>query len=138
MGRAALTSEEYTLTLPDPESDAAVRAAIRATLSRRALERIRSRIGYYAPRIGVQSGRVTIREQKTRWGSCSSRHNLNFNWKLVMAPPEALSYVVLHELCHLREFSHSPKFWKLVKSLMPEYEIWKKWLKDHGSELTLG
>ena len=89
----------------------------------------------YAPRISEDYGRVTIREQKTRWGSCSSKRNLNFNWKLIQAPPEALDYVVIHELCHLREFNHSPRFWQLVQAQMPEYESWKKWLKQHGTEM---
>ena len=91
----------------------------------------------YAPRIGVSYGRVAIRDQRSRWGSCSAKGNLNFNWKLIMAPPEALTYVVIHELCHLIEFNHSPRFWALVQAQMPEYEIWKKWLKQHGGELTI-
>ena len=133
-----LDGEACILTLPDPDDEAAVRAALRQTLSRRALERIRQRLDHYAPRIGVEFGRVAIRDQKSRWGSCSSRHNLNFNWKLIMAPPEALDYVVIHELCHLIEFNHSPRFWKLVETQMPEYLLWKKWFKDHGGELGVG
>jgi len=131
----ALEGECCILTLPEPEDEAAVRAALKQALSRRALERIRRRLTEYAPKIGVQFGRVTIRDQKSRWGSCSARHNLNFNWKLIMAPPEALDYVVIHELCHLIEFNHSARFWGLVKAQMPEYEAWKKWLKAHGHEL---
>lgn len=128
---------EYRLTLPEPHGDAAVRAALRAALSRLALERIRQRLEYYAPRIGRTPGRVAIREQKTRWGSCSGKGNLNFNWKLIMAPPQCLDYVVIHELCHLHEFNHSPRFWALVSKQMPEYEVWKKWLKAHAEDLYL-
>ena len=136
--RGALTEDEYRLALPEPGADAAVRAAIRANLSRRALARIRERLAYYAPRIGPKRpGRVTIRDQKTRWGSCSGKGNLNFNWKLIMAPPECLDYVVIHELCHLYEFNHSPRFWALVAAQMPEYEAWKKWLKGHAEDLYL-
>ena len=80
---------------------------------------------------------VHSRDQRSRWGSCSSKHNLNFNWKLILAPPQALDYVVVHELCHLHEFNHSPRFWRLVESQMPDYEAWKKWLKIHGSELGI-
>jgi len=123
------------LTLPQPDSEDAVRAALKQALSRRALMRIREKLGEYAPKIGVEFGRVAIRDQKSRWGSCSAKHNLNFNWKLIMAPPEALEYVVIHELCHLIEFNHSARFWGLVERQMPEYEAWKKWLKAHGSEL---
>ena len=132
-----LNGDEYNLTLPEPDSDGAVRAAIRSTLSAMALRRIRQRLDYYIPRIGRAPGRITIRDQKSRWGSCSSRGNLNFNWKLIMAPPQALDYVVIHELCHLREFNHSPRFWALVAAQMPEYEVWKKWLKTHTEDLYL-
>ena len=123
------------LRLKDPESDAAVRQALKQALSRMALIRIREELETYAPKIGVTFGRVTIRDQKSRWGSCSAKQNLNFNWKLIMAPKEALTYVVIHELCHLIEFNHSPRFWQLVANQMPEYEYWKKWLKAHGGEL---
>lgn len=123
------------LTLPEPDSEERVRAALKQVLSRRALERIREQLENYAPAMGVRFGRVAIRDQKSRWGSCSSKQNLNFNWKLIMAPPEALTYVVIHELCHLIEFNHSTRFWSLVQAQMPEYEYWKKWLKAHGSEL---
>ncbi len=123
------------LRLKEPESEDAVRHALKQALSRLALERIRSHLEHYAPLLGVTYGRVAIRDQKSRWGSCSAKHNLNFNWKLIMAPPQALEYVVIHELCHLIEFNHSARFWRLVESHMPEYEAWKKWLKVHGSEL---
>ena len=126
---------EYMLTLPEPDDDEAVRAAIRSTLSAMALKRIRERLDYYVPRVGRAPGRVAIRDQKSRWGSCSQKGNVNFNWKLIMAPPQALDYVVIHELCHLYEFNHSPRFWALVEAQLPDYAVWKKWLKDHGREL---
>lgn len=89
----------------------------------------------YARRLGVTYGRVSIKEQKSRWGSCSSKGNLNFNWKLVLAPPEILDYVVVHELCHLKEMNHSPAFWELVEQIVPDYKEKRKWLKDNGSML---
>lgn len=135
--RGVAEAGEFHLSLPHPEDDAAVRAAIRAVLSERALRRIRQRLEHYAPLIGRQPGRVTIREQKTRWGSCSGKGNLNFNWKLIMAPPPVLDYVVIHELCHLWEFNHSPRFWALVERQMPDYRVWKKWLKDHTDDLYM-
>lgn len=125
------------LRLREPEDGDRVRQALKEALSRLALVRVREKLAVYGPRLGVDFGRVAIRDQKSRWGSCSAKHNLNFNWKLIMAPPEALEYVVIHELCHLIEFNHSPRFWRLVKEQMPEYEAWKKWLKQHGSELGL-
>ena len=134
---ARFMGDRLEVSAPDPENEEALRAQLRAWLSELALRRIRERLDVYIPRVGGQPGRVTIREQKTRWGSCSSRRNLNFNWKLIMAPPPVLDYVVIHELCHLHEFNHSPRFWQLVAAQMPEYKSWKKWLKQHGAELTL-
>ena len=128
---------ELRIRCPHPEDDAEVRGVIRSVLSARALARIRERVLYYAPRVGAAPGRITIREQKTRWGSCSTKHNLNFNWKLIMAPPQVLDYVVIHELCHMHEFNHSPRFWALVERQMPDYEAWKKWLKTHRDDLYL-
>ena len=134
---ARIGNGEFQLSLLHPEREADVRAAIRSVLSTRALERIRERLAVYGPRIGQPYGRVTIREQKSRWGSCSSKHNLNFNWKLIMAPPQVLDYVVIHELCHLIEFNHSPRFWALVEAQQPDYKVWKQWLKDHTEDLYL-
>ena len=131
----SLGAGELRLRLAEPEDPEQVRGALRRQLVQLALQRYRERLEFYAPRVGVTYGRVTIREQRSRWGSCSSRNNLNFNWKLIMAPPGVLDYVVIHELCHLHEFNHSPRFWALVEAQMPEYEAWKKWLKEHGEEL---
>lgn len=125
----------YLLTLPQPDGEEAVRAALRSTLSAMALKRIRQRLDHYIPRIGRAPGRVAIRDQKSRWGSCSQKGNVNFNWKLIMAPPEALDYVVVHELCHLYEFNHSSRFWALVENQIPDYAVWKKWLKQHAEDL---
>lgn len=114
-----------------------VRAAIREYLITLAKVRLEERVRLYAGKIGVRPNRITLREQKTKWGSCSSLHNLNFNWKLIMAPPQALDYVVVHELCHLHEFNHSSRFWSLVADQLPDYEVWKKWLKEHTEDLYL-
>ncbi len=89
----------------------------------------------YAARMGVTYGRVTIRCQKTRWGSCSSKGNLNFNCLLMLAPPEVLTYVVVHELCHRIEPNHSAAFWTEVEKVLPDYRIQRDWLKEHGAEL---
>ena len=88
------------------------------------------RLNHYAPLIGRSPGRVTVREQRTKWGSCSSQGNVNFNWKLIMAPKEALDYVVIHELCHLYEFNHSSKFWARVEKYQPDYAIWRDFLRS--------
>lgn len=101
----------------------------------KALRVIPERVEYFAEMMNVTYGRITIREQKTRWGSCSSEKNLNFNWKLILAPPEVLDYVVVHELCHLKEMNHSKAFWDEVGKVMPEYETYKLWLKENGWKL---
>ena len=95
------------------------------------------RAAYYQTLTGGSYSRITIRDQKTRWGSCSSRGTLSFNWRLMLAPPAVLDYVVLHELCHLTHMNHSKDFWNLVASIMPDYKLHRKWLKEHGRELTL-
>lgn len=88
------------------------------------------RTAYFALRMGVDYGRITIREQKTRWGSCSSKGNLNFNWKLVLLAPELLDYVVVHELAHRREMNHSKNFWKIVEAELPDYRERRRRLKE--------
>lgn len=94
---------------------------------------IPKRVAYYAPIVGVDYGRITIRNQKTRWGSCSSKGNLNFNCMLMLAPNEVIDYVVVHELCHRLEMNHSKGFWEKVEQIMPDYKVHRKWLKDNGA-----
>lgn len=98
---------------------------------------IPEKVAYYARLMGVTYGRIGIRRQKTRWGSCSREGNLNFNCLLMMAPPEVLDYVVIHELSHRLEMNHSARFWAQVEKAMPEYRVPRKWLKEHGGRLML-
>lgn len=100
-----------------------------------AREVLGARTGYYARKMGVTYGRISIREQKTRWGSCSSAGNLNFNWKLVLMPPELLDYVVVHELAHRKEMNHSPRFWAIVERELPDYCNRREKLKILGRRL---
>ena len=93
------------------------------------------KVSYYAQMMGVSYGRIAIRDQKTRWGSCSGEGNLNFNWRLIFAPAGVLDYVVVHELAHRKEMNHSPRFWKVVEDTMPEYRKYQKWLKENGRGL---
>lgn len=104
-------------------------------LANEATNVIPERVEYYAPKIGVTYGRITIRCQKTRWGSCSSKGNLNFNCLLMLAPPEVIDSVVVHELCHRKEMNHSRRFYDEVLKIFPEYHKWNKWLKDNGKML---
>lgn len=89
----------------------------------------------YAQRMGVTYGKITIRNQATRWGSCSSAGNLNYNCLLMLAPEEIQDYVVVHELAHRKQMNHSQAFWEEVSSVLPDYKTQLKWLKDNGREL---
>lgn len=113
------------------------RSALEKRYREAAKEYFPKRAAYYAYLLGVSYDRIRIAGQKTRWGSCSSNKTLSFNWKLMLAPPKVLDYVVVHEVCHLREMNHSPRFWALVESLMPDYKQQRKWLKDNGYTLEL-
>lgn len=104
-------------------------------LAQRALEIIPPRVEYYAEKIGVSYGRITIRNQRTRWGSCSSKKNLNFNCLLVLAPEEVMDSVIVHELCHIKEMNHSKEFYRLVYEAFPEYDKCNQWLKKEGGHL---
>ena len=98
---------------------------------------ITDRTKFLANQFGFKFNKISIREQSTRWGSCSSEKNLNFNWKLVMATPEILDYVVIHELCHTVEMNHAKSFWNLVEKCMPSYLTHRRWLKTSGHLLKL-
>lgn len=101
-------------------------------LADEAAKDIPERVRRFAPVVGVQYGRITIRNQKSKWGSCSSQGNLNFNCLLMLAPPSVRDYVVVHELCHLIELNHSKRFWTLVAGVLPEYRKEERWLKTQG------
>ena len=123
-----------------------VRSQETVKFSDREIERLRAltrqlvaeRVKYYAPIIGVTYDRIAIRAQHTRWGSCSSKGNLNFNCLLALVPPEVLDYVVVHELCHRKELNHSSHFWAEVGKILPDYKQRRKWLKENGDRLIAG
>ncbi len=100
-----------------------------------ALQYIPERVETFSKLIGVSYGRITIRNQKTRWGSCSSKGNLNFNCLLMLAPLEVIDYVVVHELCHRKEMNHSKAFWEEVAKILPDYRIYVQWLKYEGDRI---
>ena len=95
-----------------------------------ARQRITGRVEYFAPLVGVTYNRIFIKEQKTRWGSCSSLGNLNFNWKLILLNEELLDYVVVHELAHRKQMNHSPTFWAEVERVLPDYRERRRRLKE--------
>ena len=94
-----------------------------------------ARVAAFAPLVGVSYERITIRAQRTRWGSCSGKGNLNFNCLLMLVAEQVRDYVVVHELCLRKEMNHSARFWALVEKILPNYALARKWLKDHGDSL---
>lgn len=106
-------------------------------LKQQAAQRIPERVAYYARMIGVTYERITVRCQKSRWGSCSAKGNLNFNCLLMLMPSSVVDYVVVHELCHRKEMNHSAAFWSEVAKVLPNYEAQEKWLKENGNQIML-
>ena len=116
---------------PAYESDPKLEDAYRKEAGRK----IRERVSYFARLMGVTYNRITIKQTKTRWGSCSAQGNLNFHWKLILMPPEVLDYVVVHELAHRKEMNHSPRFWAEVEKILPDYKARRKWLREKGNDM---
>jgi len=104
-------------------------------LRKNAKELIRARVEHWASVLNLEYNRISVKDQRTIWGSCSVKKNLNFYWRLAAAPEEILDYIVIHELCHLREMNHSKNFWALVHSACPEYSARRKWLRENCAEL---
>lgn len=118
----------YDLAKASPLSDTEIKE-----LADKAADIIPKKAEYFSKIVGVTYGRITIRNQRTRWGSCSSKGNLNFNCLLMLAPEYVLDYVIVHELCHRKEMNHSKAFWNEVKRVIPDYERSLKWLKNEGA-----
>ena len=110
-------------------------AILEAWLRGRARDAITAAIGRQAPAIGVHAGQITIRDTTSRWGSCSRSGALSFSWRLILAPPQALESVVVHELCHLVMFGHGPAFQRLLATHAPDHTRWRRWLRQHATEL---
>ncbi|MBQ6514479.1 MAG: M48 family metallopeptidase [Clostridia bacterium] len=110
-------------------------AAETAELKKKAKRILPERVAYWAPLIGVRPGRIAVRCQKTRWGSCSAKGNLNFNCLLMLAPDEVIDSIVVHELCHLKHMNHSKRFYAEIEKVLPDYRQHQQWLKDNGEFL---
>ncbi len=121
------------LILPDGADRAAARALAWLRLLARA--RLQAASDGYAARIGRNHAGLTLRDTRSRWGSCAHDGRLMYSWRLIMAPPAVLDYVAAHEVAHLAEMNHSPAFWAVVRDLMPGYEVHRRWLKREGNRL---
>ena len=118
-----------------PGDNGMVAARVKAFLKLQARGRLRESTDHYVAALGKSYGRLTLRDTTSRWGSCSAQGNINYSWRLIMAPPEVLNYVVAHEVAHLAQMNHSAKFWAVVEQLYPDHDAYRVWLKDHGEEL---
>jgi predicted metal-dependent hydrolase len=128
--------EELRVRVGEPGEEA-VRDALERWYRRRAREEVEPRLDAATARAGVSYAGLQIRGQRTRWASCSSSGAMSFNWRLLLAPPEILDYVVEHEVCHLEVHDHSRRFWKLLESRCPETPEHERWLRRHGQSLRL-
>lgn len=124
--------QDDTLYVPDVDT-AGARA--KAFLKLRARDELAAASDRYAAAVGRSYSRISIRDTRSRWGSCSSEGVLMYSWRLIMAPPEVLNYVAAHEVAHLVEMNHSDRFWAVVERLYPNHQSYRKWLRDHGNTL---
>jgi len=130
-GRAARFAEGGIAVPPGPREGPRIKALLTAL----ARDRLSHAVALHADALGRVPGRMTLRDPKSRWGSCSSKGDLMFSWRLIMAPPEVLDYVVAHEVAHLAEMNHSDAFWRVCGRLCPAYRVHRDWLRRHGAEL---
>jgi hypothetical protein len=121
---------------PDLSNNGLLESALEQWYRIEAAKLINERTTKLGSQMGISYKRIVIRGQKTRWGSCSHKKNLSFNWKLIMAPEPVVEYVTIHELIHLKEMNHSKKFWELIAQYCPGWREHKKWLKQHEADLT--
>jgi predicted metal-dependent hydrolase len=133
-----LVQGRLTISAPnDPSQHKLVKYALTSWFRRRAELKLREKIIRYSLIVGVETNGYKVKDFQSRWGSCTPRGRVDFNWKIIMAPNRVVDYVVVHELCHLKQHDHSPQFWKLVESIMPDYLESKEWLRVNGASLMV-
>ncbi len=135
-GAGGVTLDGHGLVVTAGLGNGSVSALLEHWYRAQAARVIRARVEELGAVLGVSYNRLTIRGQRTRWGSCSRKGNLNFNWKLLMTPPSVIDYVIVHELAHLAVMDHSKRFWALVAQHCPDWRTHRRWLKEHGAELA--
>jgi len=126
------------VTTPDgSEQPHMIRNALVRWYKRQAEQKLTDKVERFAPVVGVEPAGVGIRTFKSRWGSCTSKGKLEFNWRIMMAPNRMVDYVVVHELCHLIRHDHSPEFWRELERVMPDYQQCREWLRDNAMKLSV-
>lgn len=133
--RVELSEDVITVTTAG-NTAAAVPGLLKAWYVNQAAALLPGRTAEWSGKLGVQPNRIVIKEQQTRWGSCSSLGNINYNWRIIMAPASVIDYLVVHELCHLRVPNHSADFWRLVGACLPDFKERRNWLKQNGALLS--
>lgn len=123
--------------VPEAERSEQVRMCLLKWYRAQAARVFQERLEFFSRRMGVKYKEFRIKELKSKWGSCSSKGNINLNWKLALAPLNVLDYVVVHELAHLVHLNHSKDFWQLVERYFPDFKACKKWLRDNGQKLQI-
>lgn len=123
--------------LPKKSKDGDIRNALVEWYESHALERLIEKTNRYAGIMGVSPNSISVRDYKSRWGSCSSKGEISYNWRIIISPHHIVDYVVVHELCHLKHPNHSPAYWKSVKREISDYEVCRQWLKEQGSSLVI-
>lgn len=118
-------------------NSSAAKEILTAWYKEEACRKIPERVSFYSSLSGLNCTKIRISEAQKRWGSCSSKGNLNFSWRLIMAPISVIDYVVVHELVHLEQKNHAKIFWSKVKTIMPDYGLYRKWLKENGHLLNI-
>jgi predicted metal-dependent hydrolase len=139
--KAKLKNGYITVPIARDASGAALEGCVRQSLQQwyqaRALEKLKEKTKRYSAILGVDAKSVDVKEYKARWGSCSSSGDVTYNWRIIMAPHHIVDYIVVHELCHLLEHNHGPKYWKHVQTVVPDYKECREWLKGNGLSLTI-
>lgn len=136
-----LTDHRLEVCVPDvtaPGNSELIKNALQLWMKQQARLHAQIFIDRHAPRFGLQPRSLRIKTQKSRWGSCGPKNDINLNWLLMLAPPAIMEYVVIHELCHIRHKNHSRDFWDLVFRHMPDYQTHRRWLKQNGASLMRG
>jgi predicted metal-dependent hydrolase len=123
--------------LPKNSKDGDIRNALAEWYEEHALHRLIEKTNRYAGIMGISPNSISVRDYKSQWGSCSSKGEISFNWRVIIAPHHIVDYVVVHELCHLKHPNHSPAYWKSVKREISDYEVCRHWLKEKGSSLVI-
>lgn len=129
-----LYEEKFIITTPVKDEEI-IKESMQLWYKQKAREIVIEKIEYYSKHFQIMPNSIKIKAQKTRWGSCTYKNDLALNYKLIMAPPDVLDYVVVHEMCHMEHKNHSKNFWNRVSSIMPDYKDKRNWLKEHGGKL---